>query len=384
MEPRSADSSRTREITEAVDRLSLIDHHCHSFFAESISDEEVKDHLTEAPSMRSTRTTTFDSSLGLATLRWMGPLLGLDPPVSPESYLEARRAVSSSELVTRCLGAAGLRDLLVDTGYQSEELLTLGKLEQLSGANVHEIVRLETTAEKLLGGLASPESFLEEWPKLLTSLPTQVLGLKSIAAYRCGLQLESVMPQQAELISALAKELRRPKIRISDPTIISYLVLSAIEITQLPLQFHIGIGDPDVNLSRGRPGLLQDVIENANRREVPISLLHCYPYHREAALLAHDYPNVYLDLGLALNFVGHRATNVMAETLELAPFGKVMYSSDAFGLPELSFLSSVQFRHALSEWLTGLVNHDYLTVNHAIRIAKLIASDTAEAVYDIS
>jgi len=32
---------------------------------------------------------------------------------------------------------------------------------------------------------------------------------------------------------------------------------------------------------------------------------------------------------------GTRASAVLAEVLELAPFGKVLYSSDAFGLPEL-------------------------------------------------
>ena len=151
----------------------------------------------------------------------------------------------------------------------------------------------------------------------------------------------------------------------------------------MPLQFHVGIGDPEVRLATGRPGHLQDLIEFANQLETPICLLHCYPYHREAALLAHDYPNVYLDLGLALNFVGPRATEILAETLELAPYAKVLYSSDAFGLPELNYLGAVQFRTALTKLLGDLVDQQYLVDRSALRLAELMTSATAKELYRI-
>ncbi len=62
---------------------------------------------------------------------------------------------------------------------------------------------------------------------------------------------------------------------------------------------------------------------------------HCYPYHSQAAYLANVMPHVYLDIGLAIPHVGQRAAAVLAETLELAPFHKLLYSSDAYGLAEL-------------------------------------------------
>ena len=39
--------------------------------------------------------------------------------------------------------------------------------------------------------------------------------------------------------------------------------------------------------------------------------------------------------------------------MELAPFGKLLYSSDAFGLPELYLLGAHTFRVALAEVLDG-------------------------------
>ena len=70
----------------------------------------------------------------------------------------------------------------------------------------------------------------------------------------------------------------------------------------------------------------------------PIVLLHCYPYEREAGYLAQAFNNVYLDVGLSINHLGARAEAFIARTLELAPFRKILYSSDAFGPAELHYL----------------------------------------------
>ena len=47
------------------------------------------------------------------------------------------------------------------------------------------------------------------------------------------------------------------------------------------------------------------------------------------------------DVGEAIPQVGGRAPTVLAELLELAPWSKVLYSSDAFGLAEL-YLSTLR------------------------------------------
>ena len=85
-------------------------------------------------------------------------------------------------------------------------------------------------------------------------------------------------------------------------------------------------------------------------------LLHCYPFHRNAGYLAQVFPHVYLDVGLALNYVGARAAAVLAESLELTPFHKTLFSSDAFGLPELHHLGALLFRRAFDEVVGGWVD----------------------------
>jgi uncharacterized protein len=72
---------------------------------------------------------------------------------------------------------------------------------------------------------------------------------------------------------------------------------------------------------------------------------------------------------------------VLAELLELAPFGKVLFSSDAFGLAELYLLGTVLFRRGLGRLLADGVADDAWTAADALRIAGMIGSGNAERAY---
>ena len=106
--------------------------------------------------------------------------------------------------------------------------------------------------------------------------------------------------------------------------------------------------------------------------------------HRQAAYLANVFPHVVMDVSLAVNHVGPRAAAVLAETLELAPFGSVLYGSDGFALPELHHLGAVQFRRALAAVLDDWLAEDALGADDALRLARMLAGDNARRVYRMS
>jgi predicted TIM-barrel fold metal-dependent hydrolase len=110
-------------------------------------------------------------------------------------------------------------------------------------------------------------------------------------------------------------------------------------------------------------------------------LLHCYPYHRQAGYLAHVFPHVYMDVGEALNHVGARSAAVLAEALELTPFHKMLYSSDAFGLPELHFLGAAGFRRDLARVTGAFVADGAWSSADAERVGHLIGTANAHRVY---
>ncbi|MDT7615271.1 MAG: uncharacterized protein QOF00_2718, partial [Pseudonocardiales bacterium] len=205
-------------------------------------------------------------------------------------------------------------------------------------------------------------------------------GFKSVAGYRYGLDLSPEPPGPAELRAATAGWLAAGAGRITSPVLLRHLLWSAAG-TGLPLQLHTGFGDPDLTLHRCDPSLLTPFIRAVQPRHVPIMLLHCYPYHRTAAYLAGAFPHVHLDIGLAVNYTGAAGRTVVAETLEVAPFGKVLFSSDAWGPPELHHLGALLWRRAITAVLGGWVADGDWSLADAIRVAGMIGSGNATRVY---
>ncbi|MYS48351.1 amidohydrolase family protein, partial [Streptomyces sp. SID5998] len=174
-----------------------------------------------------------------------------------------------------------------------------------------------------------------------------------------------------------------PGARLADPVLVRHLLWTAVELG-LPLQLHTGFGDADLRLHHADPLLLTDWLR-LTAGTVPVMLLHCWPYQRQAAYLAAVFEQVYLDVGLALHHVGPaRAGAVLAEALEITPFRKLLYSSDAYGLAEFHHLGAVAFRRGLAELLAGRVAADELSRADAERIARWTGRDNALRVYGLT
>lgn len=113
-------------------------------------------------------------------------------------------------------------------------------------------------------------------------------------------------------------------------------------------------------------------------------LLHCYPYHREAGYLADVFPHVYCDVGLAVNYTGARSAAVIAESLELTPFSKALFSTDAFGAAELFYLGAVLFRRGLSRTLSSFRDEEGWPEAECLRIAEDIGARNALRAYELA
>lgn len=169
---------------------------------------------------------------------------------------------------------------------------------------------------------------------------------------------------------------------MSHPVLLRFLLWTAID-RGLPIQIHSGFGDRDAALKEADPAVLQPFLAASEASEVPIVLLHCYPYHRQAGWLAQVYRHVYLDVGLTVAQVGARADAVLAEFFELAPFGKLLFSTDGYALPELYLVGAAQFRHSLSKLFTGWVADGALTASDAARIIAMVGAENARRLYPI-
>jgi hypothetical protein len=355
--------------------MRLVDHHCHGLVTADVDRAGFESLLTEADAASPLGTSVFDSSIGLAVRRWCAPVVDLPEYAPAEDYLARRAELGADEVNRRFLLAAGIDTFLVDDGFRADELTTVEELGQLAQARAERIVRLEAVAEAVIGR-TDAAGFADALRAELAGQAEGALGCKSIAAYRVGLELAGERPSATEVRAAAGEWLASGSGRLAHPVLHRFLIWTGIDLG-LPVQLHVGYGDRDVNLRRADPLLLTDLLRATESAAVPILLLHNYPFQRQAGYLAQVFPHVFVDVGLATHNVGFRAGAVLAELLELAPFGKVLFSSDAFGLAECYHLGSLLFRRALEEFLLAA----QVPAADAGRIRELLARDNANRVY---
>src|SRR5262249_15224665 len=202
---------------------------------------------------------------------------------------------------------AGVAALLVDTGYPPDAM-PLGEMRQLLGCEVHEVVRIEACAERLLEQRLSWTAFVEAFRRTLHGAAPRCVAFKTIVAYRSGLDVRRWTEDEcvAADSGALAAVARGGRPRLIEKPVLDRLVEMTLDIaaqTGRPLQIHTGFGDPDIDLVRANPVLLRTVLEDPRWPQTRLVLLHmAYPYTREAAFMTAVWPQVHLDLSLALPF----------------------------------------------------------------------------------
>jgi uncharacterized protein len=362
-------------LAEYIDEVPLIDQHVHGCWLAPGDRRRFENALNEA-NTEPLLASGFDSQLGFAVRAHCGPILGLPKHVDPQAYWERRGQLTESELARTFLPAAGVSDWLVDTGIGTD-ITDVLQLSALSGNRAHEVVRLEQVAEQ---AAHAPGDYASAFEEILRRRTATAVGTKSILAYRGGFDGDLSEPSASQVTEAAARWRDRGGIRLQDRVLLRFGLHQALRLG-MPLQFHVGFGDRDCDLHKANPLYLLDFLRQS--KDTPIVLLHCYPYEREAGYLAQAFNNVYLDGGLSVNHLGARAPAFIARVLEMAPFSKILYSSDGYGPAELHFLGARLWRNGIHRVLRDFVDNGDWCESDAKRVVDLIAYDNSARVYNL-
>ncbi|GFG53105.1 amidohydrolase [Mycolicibacterium agri] len=364
--------------------VRLVDHHVHGAFNKPVDRATFEASINEGSTDPvSDFMTMFDSPLGLAIRRWCAPVLGLPPHAPADDYWARRSELGPDELTIAMLAPAGVSRWVIDTGFKGDLLTTPDQLAELSGSPASEILRLERLTEDLLESGTTPDDFPAAFRTALQQAvdAPNIVGTKTIAAYRVGFDIDWSRPTDAAVVEhARALAAQGGALRVDDPVLIAFGVHEAAE-HGLPIQVHVGFGDRDLDLHRTDPLLLLPLLRTM--APVPVLLLHCYPFHRQAGYLAQAFDHVNFDVGLAINYLGSRSTALVGEALDTAPFAKQLYSSDAFGPPELHLLGAVLWRRAMGLVLGEWVRTGECGEQDAIAIVDMIGARNAARVYSL-
>ena len=177
-----------------------------------------------------------------------------------------------------------------------------------------------------------------------------------------------------------------PILRIASKPLLDYLIVAAVEEAArqaVPIQFHTGLGDTDLDLTLVDPAALR-LLFSDTYRAAPIVLLHTgYPYVRSSAYLAAMYPNVYADFGEVQLFVAGDLREIVRELIGLAPASKVLFSTDASLVPELYWLGAVAGRRAFGQVFAEHIAEGLIEEHSALGMAEMIFWRNSERVYQL-
>ncbi len=320
--------------------IPILDQHCHPllrdgtalaavdyqrFFSES---GEAEMHERHAP------TTIF--------FRWalkeLATFLGCAPAV--DAVLAARAAAGGDTLADRMFRSAELGLLLVDHGYQTGDSLSQVEMTARLPCRLATILRLETLAQDLIVRHDTFDKVIDDFVATVEGARAAGhVGLKSIVAYRTGLAVRNTPRSEAAATFAPLKERARRagQVRLADKPLNDYLVHRALEIADV----------------------------------------------REQGYLAAIYPNVHADLGLAVPYVAANIPALLRDALALAPTSKLLFSTDAYSIPDIFWIAARWGRGGLGLVLGEMIDLGALATDEAQDIARHILGGNAARLYGL-
>ncbi|EOO03448.1 putative glutamine synthetase-like protein [Phaeoacremonium minimum UCRPA7] len=301
--------------------------------------------------------------------------------------------------VSDCLG--GIETILIDDGLDNEQdVHDIAWHDQYTRNQCKRIVRIEAIAAAIINryGMTYEKSMSDEslFDKMLDEFDAaikeaiedpEVVGFKSVICYRTGLDIPKIVnialakDSFTDIVvnfGILGQFKRLQHDGLNDLFVhrVAGLIRESPARHKKPIQFHTGLGDNDITLTKSSPSHLQEFIRAYP--EVPIVILHAsYPFTREAGYLACVYANVYADIGEVFPFVSEDGQeHIVRQILELCPWSKILWSTDGHWFPETYLLATLQV-------LTDYVRKGHIGWKAAIELTRDILFKNSNKLYQL-
>ena len=240
-----------------LSRIPVVDGHCHPLLGDpiNVAAGTLLDFFTEARP-GTMRAHVPHTGYAQRALRALARRYGVEPTV--DAVLDARRR-AGSEAGRQYLTEARVAALLVDTGYPPDAM-PLEEMRKFVGCPIHEVVRIEARAERLIAQRLSYPAFVDAFRRSLSDAASRCVGFKSIIAYRSGLDVRAWADDAvaASYARALAAVPDGGRARLTEKPLLDRLFEITLEIasqTGRPLQIHAGFGDLSIGLLEPTPAV---------------------------------------------------------------------------------------------------------------------------------
>ena len=318
--------------------------------------------------------------------RQLAAVLECDP--DPERVAAARAAQADERAwAGHLFRDQNIEALVVDTGYPQPPV-DMDSYGAVTPVEILTIYRIEPAIKTLLDEGVEWEEFVRRFEDgILHAIEAEgYLGLKSIIAYRTGLEIDIAHESDAAGQAGLARARNNPDEMHASKGLRDHLLLRALRMSValgVPFQIHTGIGDRDIVLERCNPACSIPSSSGNPYRDARVILIHTYPYMAEASWMAAALPNVWIDLSEGVPFALTAVDRIFATALELAPVNRILYGSDAFAGPEQVWLGAKIAKAALGRVFSDLLRKDLVTEEEARDAARAILAGNARVLYGV-
>ena len=399
----------------------VIDNHAHNLLLPG----EYVHHPFESITTEATGPALSDAEYSLSHLRALKQLKhlygysGPDTEWTWQALLDLRQQWFERDLTALIRNSLkGTYSILMDDGLLDARVIHNYRYhDQFTEAPTKRILRIETLAESLMAELTrdarmddlASSNFMADTYLLFSErfeiqikeaiADPEVVAFKSVVCYRSSESLDIEPDYDRVLLKIgpsfeayIARCVEDKRYRVDSKYVNDFLVLKTLELLtsqyakgtfSKPVQFHTGLGDNDIDLLRSNPAYMQPLVEKYP--EVPFVILHsAYPFTREAGYLAMAYKNVFLDVGEVFPQLSRDGElKVLKQALELAPFSKLLWSTDGHLFPETYWLANRQFREVLEEVIVEYVRERDISEEEAIGMATAIMFNNSNYLYNL-
>ncbi|KAH7125817.1 hypothetical protein EDB81DRAFT_810003 [Dactylonectria macrodidyma] len=392
----------------AVRTTPIIDNHAHPLLRPAVGYLMPMLSITteaEGSALDATKT----SLSHLRAVRQLADALGCEPTWnSVSTALDRIREDTATyeKWIKTCL--AGIHSILVDDYLGNEgDNEPYNYFDKFTPAPSKRIVRIEYVATLLIEQACTdhhdPEAAFSSFTTCLKEAVSRdladpvVVGFKSAICYRTGLAIPQ-HPDQDKAFAAFQEvhyQRKQPGAvsftRLQHEGLNEYVVhCLATAISEFaafhpkPIQFHTGLGDNDITLTKASPSHLQQFVKQYPT--VPVVLLHSgYPFVRDTGYMATVYANVYADIGEVFPMVSRDGQEtIVRQILEICPSSKVIWSTDGHWYPETYLLAVIQMREAFETVLGEYVRKGDLTWQQAKQFVEDMLFHNSNKLYDLS
>ncbi len=334
------------------------------------------------PYWRYARTTAYGRALILAARE----LFGIHDIVD-ETYLELSEKIAQSNRpgwYRYVLGEEGRIEVSLECGTDTDvdrEFFApvinfeafivprsrgeLESIEQLTGISIHSLDDL----------LAALDTCFEE------RIRGGMVGVKIGLAYSRSLRFDKVPRATADKLFGgihrdMGKGLSYAEAKPLQDFLVHHLITLAIKHDR-PIQIHTGIQEGNGNIiTNSKPTHLTNLF--LEYRDAKFDIFHgSYPYCSELAVLAKNFPNVYVDMCWLHVISPSVSKRMLHEWIETVPSNKIMAFGGDYVIVEGAYAHSKLARKVVAQVLSEKVEQGYFSREDAIQLADSLLRENA-------